>query len=143
MVAILNAMIRYASIKAQHCKFVVGIVTFSSSIGCILSLTIDIDYICSPKSWIGRSIQLKAPNVEEGSTINCNGAGDAFTSGFLVATMLRRLDSDDHVSTAESLNLEVAAQFASLVALRHICSSTRDCDRLIIDDLLELSFNQI
>jgi sugar/nucleoside kinase (ribokinase family) len=108
----------------------------------ILPYTIDFDCICSPKSWVGRSVQLKAPNVEEGSTINCNGAGDAFTSGFLVASMLRQLDFDDHVSTVESLNLEVAAQFASLLALRHICSSTRDCDRLIIDDLLELSLNQ-
>lgn len=82
---------------------------------------------------------MKAPSVDEGSTINCNGAGDAFTAGFVVATMLRRFNSQGHVVPSESLNLEVAAQFASLVALRHICSSTRDCDLLIIDDLIELA----
>jgi len=56
--------------------------------------------------------------------------------------MLRRLDStkDDFIS-AETLSLKVAAQFASLVALKHICSSTRDADQLIIDDLLDLALN--
>jgi sugar/nucleoside kinase (ribokinase family) len=80
--------------------------------------------------------QVKAAKLDEISDINCNGAGDAFTSGFIVATMLRRHDSDD------VLNIQVALHFASLVASRHICSSSRDCEYLNIDVLLDIARSQ-
>ena len=67
--------------------------------------------------------------------VNCNGAGDAFTSGFVVAAMLRK--NNDKLS--ESLNIEAAVRFASLVALRHVCSSTSDDEYLNVDDLLDLA----
>ncbi len=94
-----------------------------------------------PKCWIGNSVRSHAPTIDEGTTINCNGAGDAFTSGFLIATLLRKIDSVEHdgSSLSESLSLEAAAQFAALVALKHICSSTRDSDCLIIENLLEIA----
>lgn len=42
-----------------------------------------------PSSWIDKEIQVEASILPPGAEINSNGAGDAFTSGLLVAAMLR------------------------------------------------------
>ena len=107
--------------------------------------------------------------MSEGTEINSNGAGDSFTSGLLVAAMLRHTglfipvedetpsepienkDNNDEAKEKEAvpainsnlvnttMNLETAAQFASLVASRHIDASTRDLPYLDINKLREQS----
>ena len=42
-----------------------------------------------PASWEGRHASTPATSLARGTIINSNGAGDAFTSGFLLAAMLR------------------------------------------------------
>ena len=110
----------------------------------------------------------EAAELPEDTEINSNGAGDSFTSGLLVAAMLRHTglfipveeegpseateknDIDEAkgkeatlsinsnlVNTA--MNLETAAHFASLVASRHIDTSTRDSNYLDINKLREQS----
>lgn len=42
-----------------------------------------------PRSWIDCAAWVDATELSPGTVINSNGAGDAFTAGFLVATLLR------------------------------------------------------
>lgn len=42
-----------------------------------------------PSSWVEVSAMVRAADLPPGTVINSNGAGDSFTAGFLVATMLR------------------------------------------------------
>lgn len=42
-----------------------------------------------PSSWVDVSAMVSAAELPPGTVINSNGAGDAFTAGFLVAAMLR------------------------------------------------------
>jgi len=44
---------------------------------------------CLPKSWADCTAKVPCAQLPKGTVINSNGAGDAFTAGFLVATMLR------------------------------------------------------
>ncbi|KAL3914677.1 MAG: hypothetical protein SGILL_006008 [Bacillariaceae sp.] len=46
-----------------------------------------------PSSWINSAVHMPAAMLPEGTRINTNGAGDAYTSGLLVASMLRHTGS--------------------------------------------------
>jgi len=127
-------------INVPCCKLLIGLKPIAyviTSSNHLFLIYLNTKNFYSPKSWAGGSTHVLAPKVDEASTINCNGAGDAFTAGFLVAAMLRKFDMENQINLDDSLKLEVAAHFASLVALQHICSSTRDCAYLNIDDLMD------
>lgn len=170
----------------------------------------------SPLTWIDCTVKVETADFPLSININCNGAGDAFLSGLLVAAMLRytglslpssqyialnprdmslltkyevvsfslckkkvmlvpedetnndniiitkfnnvkevgslmhksqhytEVDNQSNIPMLErtekyTLNLEIAAKFASLVARRHIDVSTRDLKYLDIRPLLEYS----
>jgi len=42
-----------------------------------------------PSAWVDCTVKLPAAELPPGTVINTNGAGDSFTAGFLMATMLR------------------------------------------------------
>lgn len=44
----------------------------------------------SPQSWANFTAHIAAADLPPDTKINTNGAGDSFTAGFLIATMLRR-----------------------------------------------------
>lgn len=46
-------------------------------------------WIVRPSSWINCAVHIPAALLPQGTKLNTNGAGDSFTAGFLVATMLR------------------------------------------------------
>ena len=48
---------------------------------------------CLPQSWADYTVQMPASDLPTGQGVNTNGAGDAYTSGLLVASMLRRSPS--------------------------------------------------
>jgi hypothetical protein len=57
-----------------------------------------------PSSWIDEEIQVTASSLLPDTEINSNGAGDAFTSGLLVAAMLRHTGLvDNPIETASPL----------------------------------------
>lgn len=170
-----------------------------------------------PNEWIDQQVIVEAAELPPNAKINTNGAGDAFTSGLLVAAMLRHTglcipvktannipasphpkkletsemqdtfnqieekqndDGQDEIASDytpsekgptedetalattdsdkwgegvgetlsrnpylvnRSMNLEQAAQFACLVAARHVDMSTRDSSHLDITALIEES----
>ena len=55
-----------------------------------------------PSSWVNASVMMSSTELPRGTLINSNGAGDAFTAGFLVATMLRHTGMKDESAKAES-----------------------------------------
>ena len=87
-----------------------------------------------PASWSNGSVHMPAALLPEGTRLNTNGAGDAYTSGLLVASMLRHTGTE-----GVSLDLESAIQFAGLVAANHVDTSTRDLNSLDLSSLLEAS----
>lgn len=99
-----------------------------------------------PPSWVDSSTKLGVIELPPDTRINTNGAGDSFTSGLLVAALLRQTgaaesqpDSPNCLMTNPSLNLESAAQFATLVAAHHVDTSTRDLKHLDLGALIEKS----
>ena len=82
-----------------------------------------------PKTWAGVTSVIEATEL---AVVNTNGAGDSFTSGLLVAAMLRNADKED-----ESLSLKSAGDFATLTAAYHVDVSTRDHLSLDMNKLLE------
>jgi len=85
---------------------------------------------CSPLSWADSQICQPAIGIPPGATLNTNGAGDAFTAGFVVATMMRSIGENSYLS------LKQASEFASLVAARHVDTNTRNLESLNVNDLL-------
>ena len=47
------------------------------------------NFFCRPASWANCSANIPATSLPKGSCLNTNGAGDAYTSGLLIASMLR------------------------------------------------------
>ena len=45
--------------------------------------------VCSPSSWVDCTAKISAAALPPNTAINTNGAGDSFTSGLLVASLLR------------------------------------------------------
>mmetsp|Transcript_20963 Transcript_20963/g.29423 ORF Transcript_20963/g.29423 Transcript_20963/m.29423 type:complete len:90 (+) Transcript_20963:317-586(+) len=80
-------------------------------------------------SWAGCKVMMEPTMLPTGTTINSNGAGDAFTSGLLVATLLCNGD--------QSMTLQSAAKFACAVAANHIDTSTRDSPYVDMEKLLK------
>lgn len=54
-----------------------------------------------PSSWADVAVMVRATNLPPGTVINSNGAGDAFTAGFLVAAMLRHTGMSVPAKTPE------------------------------------------
>jgi len=89
--------------------------------------------ISLPATWAGCCAKVRCAKLPENTKINSNGAGDAFTSGLLVATMLRCSSGDN----LNSLTLEQAVRFAGTVAAYHIDIARRDLSHVDISELLE------
>lgn len=100
----------------------------------LTSFTYVLNHNSRPASWINGSVHMPAALLQEGTRLNTNGAGDAYTSGLLVASMLRHTGTE-----GVSLDLESAIQFAGLVAAKHVDTSARDLNSLDLSSLLEAS----
>ena len=72
-----------------------------------------------PYSWVDVSVMVKAAELPPGTLINSNGAGDSFTAGFLVATMLRHTGMSVHASKTpekQSVKTETSSETPSSVS---------------------------
>jgi hypothetical protein len=61
---------------------------------------------CSPSTWADEEITVNATQLPAGTEINSNGAGDAFTSGLLVAAMLRNTGISMQYSSSPAVAYE-------------------------------------
>ena len=91
-----------------------------------------------PSSWKNRTVQVPATPLPSDVTINANGAGDSFLSGFVLAAVLRKATTTKQQQQQEesTLSLEAAATLASSIAAHHVNTNTRNQTELHIDSLL-------
>ncbi len=128
-----NVSIEEAASLFLNCGVAMVAVTLGSK-GCIIVTTSDesrFEKSNLPSSWINQTVKVPATTLASDTEINSNGAGDSFTSGLVVASLLRK------TATSESLTLEDSAKLASTIASRHVDMSTRDMTQIDIQTLLE------
>jgi len=79
--------------------------------------------------WRGQDSFVPAYPVSEGSSINANGAGDAYIGGLVAAVLWQR-----------PVSLEEANRFALLAALQRVDSSKRDSPlKTLASDLMKIA----
>uniref|UniRef100_A0A7S2Y4D8 Carbohydrate kinase PfkB domain-containing protein n=1 Tax=Fibrocapsa japonica TaxID=94617 RepID=A0A7S2Y4D8_9STRA len=67
------------------------------------------------KAWVGQEVLLPAYTVEEGSSINANGAGDAFVGGLLAS-----------LACKQQLDTDTALRMALMTSLQRVDSNKRN-----------------
>ena len=73
--------------RAQVCKLNISRRTLCFDFSFLTNYFIDVS--TRPQSWANCSAHIAAADLPQGTRLNTNGAGDSFTAGFLIATMLR------------------------------------------------------
>lgn len=68
-----------------------------------------------PKSWIDRTTQVRSVELSPETSVNANGAGDSFTSGLLVAAMLRHTGMTVNSTSSASLGVDDSSFKSQLV----------------------------
>jgi myo-inositol-1-phosphate synthase len=86
-----------------------------------------------PSTWIGEEVRIPATMLPPGTEINSNGAGDSFTSGLLVAAMLRHTGLNVLVESLSPVKSPLAKKESPVKHVQDLDISINSLDGLSIE----------